>query len=151
MGLDMYLRGRRFMAEGWNNVDKETIDQLLTLSGSNEYAERPALTVEVVVGYWRKVNWVHNWFVENVQDGEDNCRPYYVAREQLEELQKACLEVLADRSKAMELLPPSEGFFFGSYEIDDYYWDSLRETVVIIGKALKMPIEEWDFQYQSSW
>lgn len=25
------------------------------------------------VGYWRKANEIHNWFVESVQDGEDDC------------------------------------------------------------------------------
>ena len=26
-----------------------------------------------MVGYWRKQNAIHNWFVENVQDGIDDC------------------------------------------------------------------------------
>lgn len=25
------------------------------------------------VGYWRKANHIHNWFVENIQDGIDDC------------------------------------------------------------------------------
>ena len=42
------------------------------------------------VGYWRKANAIHKWFVDNVQDGEDNCGYYKVAPEQLEELLNIC-------------------------------------------------------------
>ena len=45
--------------------------------------------------YWRKANAIHSWFVQNVQDGVDNCETYQVTREQLEELVKACQTVLA--------------------------------------------------------
>ena len=48
------------------------------------------------VGYWRKANEIHNWFVENVQDGEDDCRYHReVTREVLEELLDICNKVLA--------------------------------------------------------
>ena len=30
---------------------------------------------------------------------------------------------------AMELLPPTEGFFFGSYAIGEWYLEDLKETV----------------------
>lgn len=44
------------------------------------------------VGYWRKANHIHNWFVENVQDGEDDCRYHgEVTKEDLEELLVSCL------------------------------------------------------------
>jgi hypothetical protein len=42
------------------------------------------------VGYWRKANQIHRWFVENVQDYEDDCGYYEVDREQLEQLLDAC-------------------------------------------------------------
>lgn len=42
------------------------------------------------VGYWRKANHIHKWFVENVQDGEDDCGYYEVDQEQLEELLDIC-------------------------------------------------------------
>lgn len=48
------------------------------------------------VGYWRKANEIHNWFVENVQDGEDDCSYHSeVTREVLEELLNICNKVLA--------------------------------------------------------
>jgi hypothetical protein len=47
------------------------------------------------VGYWRKANQIHNWFVENVQYGVDDC-DYHdeVTKETLEELLDACQRVL---------------------------------------------------------
>ena len=47
------------------------------------------------VGYWRKANEIHNWFVENVQDGEDDCCYHNeVTKETLEELLDICQTVL---------------------------------------------------------
>lgn len=42
------------------------------------------------IGYWRKANAIHKWFVDNIQDGEDDCGYYEVAPEQLEELLNIC-------------------------------------------------------------
>ena len=48
------------------------------------------------IGYWRKANQIHNWFVEHVQDGEDDCCYHNeVTKEVLEELLDTCEEVLA--------------------------------------------------------
>ena len=42
------------------------------------------------VGYWRKANAIHKWFVENVQDDNDDCGYYEVSKKQLEELLEVC-------------------------------------------------------------
>lgn len=47
------------------------------------------------VGYWRKANHIHNWFVEHVQDGIDDCGYHHeVTKEILEELLDTCQTVL---------------------------------------------------------
>ena len=46
------------------------------------------------VGYWRKANHIHKWFVDNVQDGEDNCDYYELKPSQLEKLLNTCKEVI---------------------------------------------------------
>lgn len=53
------------------------------------------------IGYWRKANHIHNWFVQNVQNGNDNCESYEVTKEQLEELKNICEKVL-EGSKLVE-------------------------------------------------
>ena len=47
----------------------------------------------------------------------------------LGDLLNRCAEVLADRSKASELLPTTDGFFFGGTEYDDWYFNSLKNTI----------------------
>lgn len=48
------------------------------------------------VGYWRKANQIHNWFVENVQDGVDDCSYHNeVTEEDLLDLLNICNRVLA--------------------------------------------------------
>lgn len=47
------------------------------------------------VGYWRKANHIHNWFVENIQDGEDDCDYYReVTEDDFKELLNICKIVL---------------------------------------------------------
>ena len=67
MGLDMYLEKRRKF-----DADKERSE----------------------VAYWRKANQIHNWFVNNIQGGIDNCTYYEVTKEQLEDLLSVCKRVL---------------------------------------------------------
>lgn len=106
-------------------------------------------TIEFPVGYWRKANQIHAWFVKNVQGGEDNCGTYAVAREQLEELKEICINVLAVPEMAMELLPPQAGFFFGSTEIDEWYLLDIQNTINIIDRCLNSDFDY--FTYSSSW
>lgn len=47
------------------------------------------------VGYWRKANAIHDWFVNNVQDGIDDCNYHNeVTEEILMELRNVCQTVL---------------------------------------------------------
>lgn len=68
MGLDMYLIKRKK-----TNICDDSFDE---------------------VAYWRKANQIHNWFVKNVQDGNDDCGEYEVSRQKLQELLSICRDVL---------------------------------------------------------
>jgi hypothetical protein len=103
------------------------------------------------VAYWRKANQIHKWFVDNVQDGEDDCREYSVDREQLQKLLETCTKVKADGSLAGDYLPPSAGFFFGSNEIDEWYWQDIDGTIEMLTDTLKNTPDDYHFTYQSSW
>ena len=73
--------------------------------------------------------------------------------------------VLKDDSVAKKLLPTQEGFFFGSCDYDEYYWDDLKYTKErleqILGMLEKSEYNWWcvkgeddwyvTFQYHSSW
>lgn len=63
-----------------------------TWDKENEYGYD---TIMEQVGYWRKANQIHKWFVEHVQDGEDDCQYHNeCTKEILEELLDACKTVL---------------------------------------------------------
>lgn len=58
-------------------------------------------------------------YVENYEDIEIN-------KQQVEDLVDTCKQVLKEKSKAKTLLPNTEGFFFGSTEYDEMYFDNVK-------------------------
>ena len=145
MGLDMYLSAKRYLGFGQDELASK-VSELFPALGEARVKE---VTAELM--YWRKANAIHKWFVDNVQDGVDECQETWVEREKLEELLAVIEEVLADKKKAGELLPPSAGFFFGSTEIDDWYWQDLKETQTGLRDLLSKDLKGWDIYYRSSW
>ena len=155
MGLDMYLHAKKYESN-YNfqierNGENETFRTILTAVGGYVSPDSPALEVSTTIGYWRKVNAIHNWFVRELAGGVDECQPIYVPREKLVELRLICKQVLKDKSLAKDLLPTGAGFFFGSTEFDEWYFRGLEDTVEQIEKALVNLGEEWSFEYQASW
>ena len=145
MGLDMYLYARQFAFKDFKNP--ELYNKLVQEA---PFALDTA-SVQVQVAYWRKANQIHKWFVDHVQDGNDDCEEYRVTRDQLQLLLDNCKLVLINKEEAKTLLPRQEGFFFGSYEYDELYWYDIQETIEQLEKVLSEYPEDWDFQYQSSW
>jgi hypothetical protein len=151
MGLDMYLRANQYVARNdhshkngeFISTPNPMFDEIVKQFNAQDAIDKDSfggISVSLPVGYWRKANQIHQWFVNNVQDGEDNCSSYYVSREQLEELRSTCLEVIVDIDKAEELLPT---------ESDQYYVQDLVDTVDIINRCLSTKFDS--FEYQSSW
>lgn len=154
MGLDMYLYKKTFLYTGEWVREEKRCEVIVTEGGKPHPTIKSDRIKEIVeeVGYWRKANQIHKWFVENVQNGEDNCAEYKVDAEQLRDLLNLCEDVLEDHSKASTLLPTSSGFFFGNTEYDDYYFEQLQNTYDILMSIVSA--EDYDMQeyiYQSSW
>ena len=141
----MYLYARQFAFNGFKN--QELYNKIVQEA---PFALDTA-SVQVQVAYWRKANQIHKWFVDHVQNGNDDCEEYRVTRDQLQLLLDNCKLVLINKEEAKTLLPRQEGFFFGSYEYDEYYWYDIQDTIEQLEKILKEYPEDWDFQYQSSW
>lgn len=154
MGLDMYLSAKKYMSKYFDTADVERINKVNEIFGVTgiEDADYGAQEVTFRVAYWRKANAIHAWFVKNCQDGEDDCREAWVSREQLQELIELCETVLADMSKAEQLLPAQSGFFFGGTDYDEWYKQDLTYTVQRLSKILSDPaLTKMDLYYQSSW
>ena len=156
MGLDMYLNAKRYVSRHFNKGDEAVAQAIqkqfpeLTALKGRFGDESPVKEVTIEAGYWRKANAIHDWFVKNVQEGEDDCRPYYVAREDLRKLRDTCQRVLDFKHLANELLPTKSGFFFGTTDYCEWYYDDLKQTIKIIDTVLELP-ESWDFEYRASW
>lgn len=158
MGLDMYLTKEHYV-KNWDFMKPEERTKVTVLKGGKPH---PAINTERVSGvteevaYWRKANAIHKWFVDNVQDGKDECQRSYVDLEQLKELVSLCKKILdikdpeKQKRTAEKLLPPQAGFFFGSTEIDQYYLEDLQNTIDQIQPELeKEPTA--DYYYRASW
>ena len=148
MGLDMYLNAKRYLwtfpEDGPDAKAAKAIAELIGIT------DKRVKQVEVEAMYWRKANAIHKWFVDNCQNGTDDCGNYAVSREQLLELRDLILEAI--ETKNFNLLPPTSGFFFGSVKVDEYYWQDLKDTASGIDRVLEQfPPEQWDLEYHSSW
>ncbi len=165
MGLDMYLSAKK-------NVEKVVWSALRDneqLSYDSPEAVNPlwknivdvadmadvatdiyGVNIEVVCGYWRKANQIHNWFVNNIQKGNDNCGEYYVSQSQLQELLDLVNKALDNKDP--NLLPPKDGFFFGGTDIDEWYWQDLKNTKAQLERIFALPqLSDLSFYYSSSW
>lgn len=172
MGLDMYLYKMKKHGKA-NMNDALAVDHWLSLveykkehpeykKGMMEWCgmKKPSTSVikfyqdqpPIEVAYWRKANQVHRWFVENVQNGEDDCGYYPVTKEQLIELRDLCRDVLENRDLAELRLPTCAGFFFGSMNYDQWYFSDLEQTVEQITNILdSTDFDSEAIYYGSSW
>ena len=168
MGLDMYLYVEKYVsrkdysrdASGdlISNDTKAFTDLVDALDVSHliDPDSWTGISVRVPVGYWRKANAIHSYIVENHADGVDECQDIGLSRDNLAHLRNFCwLAVDAyeqDGSTvfAEENLPTRSGFFFGSTEFDEWYFQDLKNTIAIIDRCLADEANDW-FIYRASW
>lgn len=159
MGLDMYLYKEKYVSNydfkrKGNNQAQQTTVTIVNDFGDGKKTEKVVvgqqafgITFKIPVAYWRKVNCVHRYFLERTGTEEDNCKPIEVRGEILKELVDICKEIIADHTKAKELLPTQEGFFFGSTQYDEYYYQDIQDT---IDQLKDLDFNE-DYIYEASW
>ena len=157
----MYLRASEYVSRNdWNRNEKgeirdtpnplfnEIVEQL-KLEDVIDKTGFSGINIDLPMGYWRKSNMIHHWFVNNLADGVDDCNPIIVRREDLEQLKETCIEVIANPTDAEALLPTGSGFFFGSTSYDEYYFGDLNYTLEILTRCLESKFDY--FEYQASW
>ena len=161
MGLDQYLSADLYISRKdyfqkvgeYDFADNPAFQAVLEAANATSYVdeEHAGLKVQIPIGYWRKANAIHKWFVDTLADGVDECQEIYVPREQLIGLLDRCRMVQADHSKAEYLLPSTDGFFFGGTDYDDYYHWWNDKTVEILERVLATVPEDCSIVYQASW
>ena len=137
MGLDMYLCRHKLNDNDGNPLDIPSILE----NGSED--------VEDLI-YWRKANQIREWFALNLEGFEDNGSTI-VTEENLDDLIDTIDEVLDNHNLAKELLPTSDGFFFGSQEYDGYYWEALKRTSKELKDVRKHTDFDTEFLFYHEW
>jgi len=203
MGLDMYLYAEKYIGQNdYTMVDNKMTREvnptyLATLKSAGldnlPTPDLGSVMVAKCVGYWRKANAIHGWFVRELANGVDECQRIRVDKDDLIKLRDLCVNALANRSEAVpndettrvinldesntadiptmilnewkeqqakkynnaitldDPLAPTEGFFFGSTEKDEWYYKDLEYTVETINSILANADQELDYYYQASW
>ena len=96
--------------------------------------------------YWRKANAIHGFFER--LDAAENCENNHVDREDVQKLLDRVTEVLDNRERAGELLPPTPGLLFGSTEIDEWYWEDMEYTKKELAELLE---HDGEFYFPPWW
>lgn len=150
------------------------------LTYPNIKPERVSYITEEIM-YWRKANQIHGWFCNNTEEIAADVK-YYVTKENLIDLLSDCkkvLEILNTSTKSvkqvvggwrngedymvdievydksdevMELMPPTQGFFFGSDTIDEYYKQDIESTIEVLENELSITGDDYpEYEYYASW
>jgi hypothetical protein len=90
--------------------------------------------------YFRKVNFIYGYFSTKLVD--ECC---IASKEDIDRLVNVCREVLTHHNTdedngvayASENLPTHTGFFFGSYDYDDWYWSDVKDCIKQMSKLSK--------------
>ena len=93
----MYLIARKFV---WR--DDSELANAIRNAVPCPFSDKPRY-IEYIAMYWRKANAIHNWFVQNVQNGEDDCDHYDVSKDELITLRDLCNAVI---TKAKQITGP---------------------------------------------
>jgi hypothetical protein len=160
MGLDMYLYKKTYVGNKYRQDDERVKvivpkkQEKATFPIKNKIKSSRITEISEQVAYWRKANAIHQWFVDNVQNGNDDCGEYHVPKQKLLDLLLLVNVVLQFPDSAREKLPTQPGFFFGDYEYNDWYFEILKDTKKMLEEILE---EDGDndvgisFYYSSSW
>ena len=168
MGLDMYLYVEKYVSrKDYQRDDKgdvvsydtQAFTDIVTALGAQSIIDPDSwtgITVRVPVGYWRKANAIHSYIVRNHANGVDECQDIGLSRNDLMHLRNFCqlavdgYEQNGSTVFAEDHLPPQSGFFFGSTEMDEWYFNDLKSTIHIIERCLEDEDNDW-FIYRASW
>jgi len=160
----MYLTKKHYV-QNWNHQKDRKFKVTVKLNGLKHPAINSKKVTYVIeqVAYWRKANAIHMWFVNNCQNGKDECQEAYVDPAKLEKLLETCKEVVAgstlvdgvikNTEVAESKLPVEKGFFFGNTDYNKWYLDDIIDTIKILEKELSVDhgINSPEYYYRSSW
>lgn len=141
--------------KGFKNPIEYTLDDYLCSKEKYEEIKAagehwPKVSLRKEVGYWRKFNALHNWFVETFQNGVDECQSSIIDVDVLREFLYKLQTI--NKENAAEILPTTSGFFFGGTEYDEWYWESVEELKsFLLTFLVDTNLDEKTLIYRASW
>lgn len=157
MGLDMYLKKSTYIAAKYTHRNVTGVVNIKIGEREVPINFNRISTITEDIGYWRKANHIHNWFVQNVQGGVDDCATYDVSKSQLLQLLSDCKDIIEHKEIAADKMPTKSGCFFGGTDYDEYYFQQIAYTIELIESIAKeeggSDLEYWngDYTYRSCW
>lgn len=85
---------------------------------------------------------VVNGYSYNIENGQPKMQPNY---------EKGYTMTKTSKKLASKLLPTCEGFFFGSTQYDEWYYNDLLEFYKIASDLLKVDTDKYYMYYRASW
>ncbi|WP_349533742.1 hypothetical protein [Leuconostoc citreum] len=82
-----------------------------------------------IVHSWRKANQIRQWFVSHFDQDSDEQLRISLKEDAIDALIAEIELVLQNPELAPYLMPTSDGFFFGSTDYDEDYFEELRDTL----------------------
>lgn len=132
MGLDMYLKKKYSKFR----KDDGTFSMNWDDCKLDKFGRSNRVSFSEMVGYWRKDNHIHKWFVDNVQEGNDDCNEYYVSIEQLHELRDICFDILS-KLNGMEIRVPNKYVIEFKEANTKFYGSSKIQRIIIDANNLE--------------
>lgn len=118
------------------------LDAWLFASNTKDENDEPERTDENTLAYWRKANQVHSYFIRTCHPNhieDDGWGNVLVGSEVLPDLYERCRQIVTEPHRAPELLPTTEGFFFGSTNYDEFYMQDIKETIAVLEAVRDQP------------
>lgn len=152
MGLEMFLEARRPISpiDLRDGPKRRAIGAAIGFTPPNDKpGGSPSLMevtgVMVAIGHWYAFWPLHNWFINQIQEGHDDGRPTFVSPEVLEALEEILDEVDDD--------PDVAGNYFQDVEVEEVKIDpmELDFTLRVIIQARKLQSQGWDIYYRGDW
>ncbi|MGR8808934.1 hypothetical protein [Leuconostoc citreum] len=122
MGLDMYLKAE----------NKQTGESRLLYS-------------------WRKANQIRQWFVSHFDQDADAQVRISLNEGTIKALIAEIKIVLQKPDVAPHLMPTSDGFFFGSTDYDDDYFEELKDTLQYLENNFEYDPDNEQLFYTEWW
>lgn len=142
MGLDQYITIRHNSTNDaytkFNNYWKLSEEER---AGKREPKD-PAK--DLIIGYFRKHHSIHKWFVNNIQNGVDDCGRYEIQLKDIENLKELCEEILSHVTKEKrepKFYTDFNGVQHEVWQLDNYIVDEEGKNII----DEKLPSYDMDY------